>query len=241
MAVELRSSHGTSELITRIVEALEEFYGRAEYSQRFEPMDELVSCILSQHTTDKTSFPAFFRLKEKYPSWDEVVIAGPDAIADVIRAAGLANQKARSIVACLKAIRDRVGSYHLDHLANLPVSQAREWLEELPGVGPKTASIVLSFAFGMDAIPVDTHIFRVGWRLGLYEKKLGADQAHDLLLAIVPPGLAYRFHVALIQHGRSICKSQKPRCDQCTIRNMCAFGQSGSIDGARQGSRQAHA
>lgn len=209
--------------ILALIEALEAKYGTADPHPRYEPMDELVSCILTQHTTDATAFPAFDRMKAKYPTWEQVVAAGEPEIANVIRTVGLANQKARSILACLREIHARNGAYHLDNLADRPPLEARSWLMELPGVGPKTASIVLSFAFGKDVIPVDTHVYRVSWRLGLIPEGCGENKAHDLLLDLVPPGLAFRYHVALIRHGRETCKAPLPACESCGFRESCAW------------------
>ena len=209
--------------VAEVLDRLEARYGKVAYERRLEPMDELVSCILSQHTTDATSFPAFFRLREKYPSWQQVVEAGPARVASVVKKAGLANQKARSIVSALKEIKAQTGAYSIDHLADMPMGEAREWLESLPGVGPKTASIVLCFAFGMDAIPVDTHIYRVSHRLGFIEKRVDANKAHDVLLRVVPKQDAYRYHVLLIQHGRTVCKAQRPLCDECELKDLCMY------------------
>lgn len=216
----------TSDRIRSLVDELEKLYGRSRRIARFDPMEELISCVLSQHTTDATSFPTFTRLRETFPDWQAVVDAGPDRVADVIRKAGLANQKAKNIVAALIAIKERYGSYSLDALRGMDLLTARSELMSLPGVGPKTASIVLCFSFGKGAIPVDTHVFRVGWRLGLYEKKVGENKAHDVLLRLVPEDLAFRFHVALIQHGRKVCRAPKPSCGECPLQGDCAFARS---------------
>lgn len=210
-------------LVQDVIERLEHVYGRPRRIARFEPMDELVSCILSQHSSDANSFPAFTRLKETYPHWSDVVAAGPDELADVIRAAGLANQKAKSILGCLKLIHDKFGDYSLEALRNLPTLAARQWLLELPGVGPKTASIVLCFAMGRETIPVDTHIFRVSWRIGIIPESAGEVKAHDLLMKIVPPELAFRYHTDLIQHGRVVCRAPLPLCDACSVKDVCQW------------------
>lgn len=216
--------------VGQIIDVLETVYGRPRFVRRFDPMEELVSCILSQHTADANSFPAFTRLRERFPDWQEVVDAGWEEVAFVVKKAGLANQKGRSIVASLKSIHDAFGAYTLDPLAEMEVADARKFLLTLPGVGPKTAAIVLCFGFGLPAIPVDTHVHRVSLRLGLIPEKTSADQAHDLLLELVPPDLAFRFHVALIQHGRLTCKAQRPECERCAIAFLCpsagTFGSS---------------
>ena len=188
-----------------------------------EPVAELVSCILSQHTTDATSFPTFDHLREVYPTWDAVVDAGPEELAHIIRRAGLANQKAKTILSCLIRIREQFGEYSLQSLASMPALDARNWLTSLPGVGPKTASIVLCFSFGMGVVPVDTHVFRVAQRLGIIPQKMNANKAHDALLDLVRPEDAYRFHMQLIVHGRKTCKAQRPGCGSCPIRDLCCW------------------
>jgi len=213
--------------IRQVIDRLEVLYGRPRMIARFDPMDELISCILSQHTSDANSFPTFTRLKEAFPEWHEVVEAGPERLADVIRKAGLANQKSKSIVACLKEIHARTGEYSLEALRQMPTLEARKWLMELPGVGPKTASIVLCFSMGRETIPVDTHIYRVSWRIGIIPEGIGEVKAHDLLLGIVPKELAFRYHIDLIQHGRTICKAPKPNCDECPITDLCQWFREG--------------
>lgn len=202
---------------------MEALYGLPPAMPRFAPMDELVSCILSQHTADANSLPAFFRLKEAMPTLEQIANAPTAEVADLIRKAGLANQKAKSIQAALRRIHELNGEYSIDRLADLPPLEARKWLEGLPGVGPKTASIVLCFSFGMDLPPVDTHVFRVGWRLGLFPMEIGEAKSHDALLKIMPKGLGYRLHMAFIQHGRAVCRAPNPRCEQCAFTAECPF------------------
>ena len=218
-----RPAIGRPEAVRSLIERLEERYGRPEWAPRYDPTEELVCCILTQHTTDATAFPAFDKLRETYPTWQEVVDGGPESLAKVIQRVGLANQKSRSIVGCLKEIHARTGGYDLELLRPMPMLEARDWLMSLPGVGPKTASIVLSFAFGREAIPVDTHIFRVCKRLCLIDAKEDEKKAHDSLLNTVPEDLAYRFHVALIQHGRRVCRAPKPKCSECWITDVCCW------------------
>lgn len=193
-----------------------------------------MSCILSQHTSDANSFPAFTRLRATFETWQDVVDAGPERVAETIRKAGLANQKAKSILACLKQVRELHGEYTLEPLRNLPTSEARAWLQALPGVGPKTAAIVLCFSFGRESIPVDTHVFRVSQRLGLLTERANEVRAHDELLALVPGDLAYRFHVALIQHGRHVCRAPVPDCARCPLMASCPFHRNGGPEKRRE-------
>ncbi len=210
------------EKVVALVERLEAQYGQAAREAVSDPLEELVSCILSQHTTDVTSFPTYDRLRERFPTWKSMEAAGEPTIADVIRKAGLANQKARSIYRCLVAIREHFGSHTLSPLLAMTTPDARQFLESLPGVGPKTAAIVLCFALGRDVVPVDTHVYRVAMRLGL-TPPVGEAKAHPVLDARCPPGYAFRLHMALIAHGRATCKAPVPRCPECVVAEFCAF------------------
>jgi endonuclease-3 len=208
-----------------IVSRLEQRYGVPEWKPRQNPLDELIHCILSQHTSDANSFRAYRLMRERYPTWEAVANAPVEELAATIRSGGLANQKAPRIQAVLRAIKDARGDYTLDWLRDLPTPDARQFLLGLPGIGPKCAAIVLCFALGRPVIPVDTHVFRVSWRLGLIPKSLGEAKVHDALEAIIPEPLVYRFHVALIRHGRAVCKAQNPRCAQCPLQDLCAYRQ----------------
>jgi endonuclease-3 len=113
------------------------------------------------------------------------------------------------------------GGFDLSFLAEMPLQTAKNWLKSLPGIGPKTAAIVLCFSFGMPAMPVDTHIYRVSRRLGLIDLKTSVDKAHDLMEKIVAPDEIFPFHMYLIKHGRKICKALKPRCNDCIVASKC--------------------
>jgi endonuclease-3 len=210
-------------LIEEIVARLEARYGVARWKPRMEPLEELIHCILSQHTSDANSFRAFRALREAFPSWQAVVDAPTERVAEVIRSGGLANQKAPRIQAVLRLLYQLRGDYTLDWLREMETEEARRFLLRLPGIGPKCAAIVLCFALGRPVIPVDTHVFRVSWRLGLISRSIGEAKAHQALEAMVPPKLVYRFHVALIRHGRSLCKAQRPLCEQCPLTDLCAY------------------
>jgi len=162
-------------------------------------------------------------LMATFVGWQAIVDAGQEEVASAIKNAGLANQKARSIIACLEVIHAKVGDYSLEVLRSMPTQDAKDWLLELPGVGPKTASIVLCFSFGRETIPVDTHVYRVAKRLGILPEKDDETKAHETLMALVPKDLAYRFHAALIQHGRNLCRAPTPECAPCILRDRCLW------------------
>lgn len=216
----------SSKKIHTLLNDLESVYGKARFLPRFDPLEELVSCILSQHTADANSFPTFTELRAKHPTWQEIVDLGNEKLAVVIKKAGLANQKAKSIIGSLIEIKKRNGDYSLENLRNMPLKESRNWLLSLPGVGPKTAAIVLCFSFGKPAIPVDTHVFRVSWRIGIIKKDIGENKAHDLIESIVPDELSFRYHTAFIQHGRQTCKAPTPQCERCNVASYCDYFKS---------------
>jgi endonuclease-3 len=196
-------------------------FGALEPPRATDPLDELVLTVLSQHTSDLNSERAFALLRAAYPTWDEVVDAASDDVADVIRSGGLANTKARRIQAILREVHQREGGYSLDRLREMPDAEARGWLVSFPGIGPKTAAVVLSFAFGRDTMPVDTHVHRVTRRLGIVPAKASAERADRLLHQLIPEGLRTPLHVAFIRLGREICKAPIPRCAQCPLKDLC--------------------
>ena len=186
-------------------------------------VDELIATVLSQHTSDRNSERAFAGLKAAFPAWEQVLDAPAEALADVIRSGGIADQKARRIQRILGEIREREGRIDLGRLCDLDDAAVQEYLTSLPGVGPKTAACVLVFAMGRAAFPVDTHVHRVAVRLGWLPPRTTAAAAHQVLTPVVPPGIRYDLHLALITHGREVCKSQRPRCGACVLRDRCAY------------------
>lgn len=187
-------------------------------------IDEVVATVLSQHTSDTNSERAFARLKERFPSWEQVADAPAEHVADAIRCGGIADQKARRIQQILAAIEEREGRIDLGRLHDLEDAAAETYLLSLPGVGPKTAACVLLFSMGRAAFPVDTHVHRVATRLGWIPANTTADKAHRLLAPRVPPDIRYDLHVAMITHGRAFCRARRPRCGVCVLRDLCAYG-----------------
>ncbi|MPZ23965.1 MAG: endonuclease III [Dehalococcoidia bacterium] len=217
----------------QILMRLTRIYGPFESRPHGDPITELVLTILSQNTSDTNSGRAFMRLKQRFPTWDELAAADEAEVEQAIAAGGLAKQKAPRIIATLREIVNRQGSLDLSHLAEprLRVEKAREWLMSLRGVGPKTAACVLLFALGKRALPVDTHVHRVSARLGLIPPGMNAAKAHAALEAIVPDRLFYAFHIALIKHGRRLCRASRPHCQQCPLLAGCPEGERRLISG----------
>jgi endonuclease-3 len=152
----------------------------------------------------------------------EAVAAGDVAeIEKAIAPGGLARIKAPRIKQVLSMILELNGSLDLSFLRELPLSEAKAWLRQLPGIGPKSAGIILSFALGMPAMAIDTHIYRVSKRLALIGPKVTVDKAHDILEEAVEPDQVYPFHLAFITHGRQVCKAQRPLCGECVVGEEC--------------------
>ena len=188
---------------------------------RYDPISEVVYTILSQHTSDRNSERAFKQLMDSFGSLEAVAEGDTELIAQCINVGGLAKIKAPRIKRVLNLIVERRGSLDLAFLKYLPLEEAKAWLKDLPGIGPKSAAVILCFALGMPAMAVDTHVYRVAKRLGLIGPKTSYDQAHDILERAVEPEQVYSFHLALITHGRRVCKAPRPLCHQCGLAYGC--------------------
>jgi endonuclease-3 len=179
--------------------------------------------VLSQSTNDRNRDAAYFSMRERFPSWEAVREAPVDELEYAIRPGGISRIKSARIKAILQAIGDRGrgGDLTLDWLAELSVAEAQSYLCSLPGVGRKTAACVLLFAFGMRDVPVDTHVARVGGRLGMFRPGAGFDELHDTMLAITPSGEELELHLNLLRHGRRTCYARRPNCPECALERMC--------------------
>lgn len=209
--------------IGEIVRRLRKTYGPLETPRAEDPLVELVWTILSQHTSDTNAERAFHALRAAFPTWEAVLAAPEAALADSIRSGGLANVKASRIRAVLSGILEQRGELDLAFLRDLADDEVMGFLTALPGVGPKTAAIVLAFALGRQAIPVDTHVHRVATRLGLVPKT-NAARAQRLLEETVPVRSKTEFHMGLIAHGRQTCTAQRPKCSACVLLDLCPTG-----------------
>ena len=205
-------------------------YGMPRHTPSGDAISELVLTVLSQHTADTNSGRAFTQLIRAYPSWQALAEAPTADVIATIQGGGLAQQKGPRIQAILRAVEERSPGWDLRFLEEVPLEEARAWLRSLPGVGPKTAACVLLFALGRPAMPVDTHVERVSKRLGLIPAKATAEQAHQLLEALVDPDDYYRFHMLLIKHGRRICAARRPLCERCPLAADCPASRLGAAE-----------
>jgi endonuclease III len=208
--------------IPEAIRLLEKRYGPFPQEPRLDAAHELTFTILSQHTSDINSERAFRRLMGQFKTLEAVAQADVKDIEEAISVGGLARVKAPRIKQILNRVLElNQGSLDLSFLRELPLAEAKAWLRQLPGIGPKSAGIILSFALGMPAMAIDTHIYRVCQRLGLIGPRVNAEKAHEIMEAAVALEQVFPFHIAFITHGRQVCKAQRPRCGECVIAYGC--------------------
>jgi endonuclease-3 len=237
--------------VLRIRDRLREVYGVPRMAPHGRPLDELVLTVLSQSTNDRNRDVAFLRLRERFadagpparPIDYEAVLAAPVAeVEEAIRPGGISKVKSARIQAILAAIAGSAGEtlqaargvgsvadttdpLSLEWMREAPVETSRAYLCSLPGVGRKTAACVLLFSYGLPDVPVDTHVSRVGTRLGLFRPGAPFEELHDQMLALTPAGQELEFHVNLLRHGRRTCHARTPACQECALARMCPSRQ----------------
>ncbi len=185
---------------------------------------ELILTVLSQSTNDRNRDVAYFGLLERFAGWEQVRDAPVDELELAIRRGGISKVKSARIKAILEAVTVTgpvAGELSLDWLRGVSVPRAQAYLCSLPGVGRKTAACVLLFSYGMRDVPVDTHVSRVGTRLGLLRPGAPFDELHDSMLALTPRGQELELHMNLLRHGRRTCSARSPRCGACALARMC--------------------
>ena len=200
------------------------------YFHEMDPLSELVSSLLSHRTRNADSGRAFKALRARFPTWSEVRDAPTADVQETIAAVTWPEQKAPRIQRVLREITLLRGELSLDFLAELGVPEARQWLEALPGVGPKTSAATLLFSrLRMPALPVDSHHHRVAQRLGLIPDTLDVGASHAVLEAQLPEGLSaqqvYDNHEVLMLHGQRCCYYREPACHRCVVFGLCPTGQ----------------
>jgi endonuclease-3 len=237
-------------LLEDTLDALGGIYGPQIWRRRLDPTSELILTILTQNSADINAEKAFIALRAAYPSglaeeihepgagwgagglppgappdWAAVEIAPLAELIDVIRPGGLAPTKAPRLQATLRRIREERGDHSLEFLGDMAAIAARDWLTTIPGIGKKTASVLLLFCFNQPLMPVDRHVERVAKRIGLVPAKANPDLATDQFNVMLAgaPERTYETHVLLIHHGREICQARSPKHDICPIRERCRF------------------
>jgi endonuclease-3 len=199
-----------------------EFKGLNPKPSKADPLDMLIATMLSQNTTDKTSYKAFQNLKNDFKDWNDVLNAQSSKVKNAIRICGLTNQKTKSIKQLLKEIKKKYGAMSLDFIDNMDDDEIYSELIKYNGVGVKTISCVLAFGLGRDVFPVDTHVHRITNRLGLVKTKT-PDKTFENIKDKIPLGKKFIFHTLLIRFGRKICRAKNPLCNKCVLYDLCEF------------------
>jgi endonuclease III len=214
----LTSTNRSRARVRRIRDRLRELYGRPAAPPHGRGLDELILTVLSQSTNDRNRDVAFLRLRARFPSWEEVRDAPNEDVEAAIRPGGISKVKSRRIQEILRALPGGRDGFSGPHLRD------QDFLTSLPGVGRKTAACVRLFAYGERDVPVDTHVSRVGTRLGLFRERAPFTELHDTMLELTPPGQELELHVNLLRHGRRTCHARQPDCGACALLRMCPTG-----------------
>jgi len=209
--------------LSKITLLLEKEYGIPRRTRPGNPVDILIETILSQNTNDQNRDKAYQKLKTRFPRWEDVLEAKTKRIVSAIREGGLAGQKARRIREILHWIKKRQGKLSLSFLRRMDSEEIKNTIGPLRGVGPKTLHCLLLFGLGREAFPVDTHILRIGKRLGFIPDRMDAEKAHEWMSPLIPRKKSLSLHLNLIRFGRSVCKARKPSCDLCFLSGECLY------------------
>lgn len=209
-----------------VLALLREEYGEPRWPT-LDALGTLIETMLSHRTADPQTWASFQELRRRFPNWQDVIDAPTSEVDQAIERSTFHEQKAPRLQKVLQRIKDEHGSFDLDFLNNMPLDEADAWLQSLGGVGPKTAACVLLFACKRPILPVDTHVHRVSIRLGLIGEKVSADDAHKILLAMMPDPQNEKdvlaLHRDMLLHGQRVCVWAKPKCGKCVLREWCNY------------------
>ncbi|ALI98316.1 endonuclease III domain-containing protein [Rufibacter tibetensis] len=214
-----------AEKIWQVHIRLNEVFGHLSGYPRRDPMRELISTMLSHRTTHANEEKAYFQMLEKFPTWEAVMDAPVEELTQALTPAEFPGAKAVNIQKALRLIQAERSDFSLDFLNDLDVPEAMAWLMSLPGVGLKTATLVLLFNFHKPVFPVDTHVHRISQRVGLIGVKVTHDKAHQILLDMLPKDalVLYNLHRHMLKHGQKICTWNSPKCEVCVLQNICNY------------------
>jgi endonuclease-3 len=219
------SSAARRSRVRKIVETLQEHYGFPRLNNPTDPVDDLVFLVISNRTRPETAISVFNALKHCFQDW-AAMCANADRLESLLRPAGLSRVKSKQLVGALAKIKNDFDAYSLDSLRYLDTPTAQEYLTTLDGVSTKVAKCVLMYTLGRPVLPIDIHNYRLAYRLG-WTRKNRPDLAHRELELLVPEEYRALFHVTAIVHGRSVCRANAPRCNECCIRRKCDWYRMG--------------
>ena len=203
-------------------------YGSPRLGNKEDPVDELVYIILARKTREDAYQQTFDALKHSFATWDALLEAPRRSVLRLVHSGGLSEKKTLSLFGALSKLKETFGSCTLEPARTWPDEKLEAFLCSLPEISRKSAYCIMMYSFGRSVLPVDTHVGRVLARVGPY-RELGLSlagldhkQLQTALADLVPPNLRHSLHVNLLMHGREVCKSPRPLCDRCEIRNFCS-------------------
>ena len=210
--------------IRDIHEDLLEVYGEQDWQDDEDGVRQLLITILSQNVADENTARAAENLFNDFRGYPEIENTGIEKLAESINPAGLPETKAQRIQRTLKALREQGDKkdYSVEFLGEMEDSDAQSWLEDIKGIGPKTASVLLNFHFNADVMPVDTHVERISKRFRLIPFSASNQKAHEMLNEAVPHEIKNSFHMLMIEHGKNNCTARNPTCENTKLRKYCS-------------------
>lgn len=218
--------------IDTIADILDALYGSPDHGNKASPTDELVYIHLSKKTNEQGYSEAYCRLFSAFPRWAGLEDADPDYVRSLIESAGLGSQRTSELLANIRWIKAKFGSFTLEPLAGWSGRRIYEFLTSLRGIGPKSALCIMMYSMGKRVFPVDTHVHVICERMGFINKGLDHDRAQKELAGLFPPRLRYGLHVNMVAHGRKICRKKgRPLCDLCNLSKFCLYYREKQIQG----------
>jgi DNA (cytosine-5)-methyltransferase 1 len=214
--------------VRELARLLELLHGTPRLGNKEDPVDELVYIILARKTREGAYQQTYDALKGRFARWDDLLASSPADVEKLVHSGGLFGKKTQSIFGALRRLHEEFGSCTLEPTRSWPDSKLEDLLCSLPEISRKSAYCIMMYSLGRKVFPVDTHVGRVLSRLGPY-RELGLSlagldhkQLQAVLADLVPPNLRYSLHVNLLVHGREVCKSPRPLCERCELRNFCS-------------------
>jgi endonuclease III len=218
----VKPSRVQSAVAKAVCRTLEGVYGNPRLGNPKKSVDDLIFIIISNKTTPCMAGMTFRWLKSRYQTWDDMLLSPVATVRSVLKPAGLSTVKSRQLHAALRKIKQDFGRCDLRGLRGKTEAEIHTYLTSLPGVSDKVAKCVMMYTMGARVLPVDAHVHRVATRLGWTTRKR-ADQCHQELESVVPPGRRYAFHVDCVLHGREVCRPENPACQRCCINRYCEY------------------
>ncbi len=212
-----------AKLLAEVGRRLVKHFGRRRYQPRGDALAGLIGTVLSQNTTDLTSARAFRQLRRRFSTWEKVLAAPRRGVESALRVCGLHEQKTATIQGFLRRLKREKGRLSLAFLRKTPTDDALEWLVASPGIGIKTAAVMLLFRLGHALMPVDTHIRRASGRVGLVPEGTAAHKVQQLLAPAAPRSArgCAQLHLDMIWLGRDLCHPRAPECTICPLVEIC--------------------